>query len=767
MLIKKFLTKVFITATILATIGITIFSPLSHADECPYPPRYIPPEGGIDFELPESDDALFEAIYVPGLMDRDQTASAAFVDVTGNGLPDIYLTDGSSISLFINEGCFQFREEPIFIDRNPTDGLNFNFQILATADFNDDGYPDFYISSNGINRRAQLLISHGSYSQFKEVAVPMGVANLGAYVRGQLAIGDVTGNGYLDIAVGAEQIGAGTALGRPLSRLYIYHPSDDGIFENGHFESIDGTDLVPDFGGVKIDECNPYVDRSVSAIMLRDLDNDGDLDMVQVSQCDMNPIRTQNISPDDPCATGNWRFGVFAWQNQLVETGTFKFEKVKPGNALPDSDDDNILPEEGQMSYDFMLGYYTPIRRAMSGYVLGIADTNNTGRLDILTAVSTDTEWQVQSEYVGSKFWRNDGDWQFADSTEESGLNKMNWNYGQWAEFWGWEAAPESVSALVFCDMSFQKPLCENLELADHNIMPGGIVFGDVNNNGWIDFIYVNRHGVDGIYGFGRDVLFLNLGDGMYRPTTTDESGLAVSNLAGELIDLNGNGHLDYYQIARPGGSGQLPGFPVPTDAGRDRVWANVAGLRGVDNASWLNVGLKGRPYRKLIGAKVFAFDSESGKFFGRRDYFTHHSYKSTRDPNAHFGLAQAAEVTLIVELPQKEVRTFCSIPTNQRVNLDVQTGNLATFDEPPGRLNAGRIIPLKGKIPSCLLTLNEIVAVVTLPDGEKKSVPIIKHGHRGDILVNVATDKELPGLYTVKLILQESLIVETSFITK
>lgn len=648
----------------------TTNNPNPSSDSCPAPTPYTIPLEGIEFDLPQQDTAIFKAIYAAGIMDNPKSTTAiAFVDANGDGLPDIYLVSGG-FRLFINDGCFQFHEEELQID-----GEGFGGQHIAMADFNDDGYPDFY------NGKSRFLISQGSFTQFKEVAAQMGLSNSRAYVHGQVAIGDVNGDGYLDIAVGAEQIGAATRIGRPLSRMYIYRPSEDGVFENGLFESIESTDLMPDFGGVQIEACNPDVDKSVSAIMLRDLDNDGDLDLIHASQLDINPLRIQNSYPDDPCLTGNWRFGIFAWKNQLAETGSFKFAKVEPGTALPDADDDDILPEEGRLVYNHSAGYFVPVKRSMSAYVLGISDTNNTGQLDVLTAASTDPEWTAHSEYVGSKFWRNEGDWKFVASTSESNLNKMDWRYNQWAQFWGRDTVPESESSKVFCDTSFQIPICNELSAGEHGFMAGGITFGDVNNDSWIDLIYVNRHGLDGMWGFNRDVLFLNQGDGTYRPTTTDESGLALPNLAGELIDLNADGYLDYYQVARPGGSGQLPGFPIPSDAGIDRIWANTGRQ---EKGNWIEVSLKGLPERKLLGAKILAYDSVSGQLFGRRDYFTHQSYKVARDPSAHFGLADTFEVTVMVVLPQGETRIFCSLEANGPVTLDVSSGSLVSLDGIP-----------------------------------------------------------------------------------
>ena len=84
------------------------------------------------------------------------------------------------------------------------------------------------------------------------------------------------------------------------------------LTQSGHFVDIGGTDRVPDFGGFYHDSAK---DKAGPGITLRDLDNDGDLDLVQSFHCDVR----QPLLPYSP---GEYRQGVFCWKNLLAETGS-------------------------------------------------------------------------------------------------------------------------------------------------------------------------------------------------------------------------------------------------------------------------------------------------------------------------------------------------------------------------------------------------------------------------------------------------------------
>ena len=69
---------------------------------------------------------------------------------------------------------------------------------------------------------------------------------------------------------------------------------------------------MPDFGGFYHDSAK---DKAGPGITLRNLDNDGDLDLVQSFHCDVR----QPLLPYSP---GEYRQGVFCWKNLLAEAWT-------------------------------------------------------------------------------------------------------------------------------------------------------------------------------------------------------------------------------------------------------------------------------------------------------------------------------------------------------------------------------------------------------------------------------------------------------------
>jgi hypothetical protein len=105
----------------------------------------------------------------------------------------------------------------------------------------------------------------------------------------------------------------------------VFQPKD-GKFEGGQFKDIGGTDLIPDFGGFYHDSAK---DKGGPNLALRDIDNDGDLDLLQSTHVLING----RFRHDLPYSPGEYRQGVFTWRNLLTDTGEFKFEK-SVGNGL-------------------------------------------------------------------------------------------------------------------------------------------------------------------------------------------------------------------------------------------------------------------------------------------------------------------------------------------------------------------------------------------------------------------------------------------------
>ena len=215
-----------------------------------------------------------------------------------------------------------------------------NPQIPNLADFNQDGFLDIFITRHrgGVNNQNivgnSLYLSQGKFDLFHDVSEKMGIQNKNAYNRAS-SIADVNGDGWLDIAVGADNIGNPDLAGKPESRLYLFQPNGTN-FEDGTFVDISNSPLAEGFGGDFT--CDYEKDKGGGPdIGLVDLDNDGDFDLVQSYHNDM-----LNTKPDNPCASAHFQFGVFVWKNLLKETGSFKLEQVSA----------NGLAEWGKISYD-------------------------------------------------------------------------------------------------------------------------------------------------------------------------------------------------------------------------------------------------------------------------------------------------------------------------------------------------------------------------------------------------------------------------------
>jgi len=80
-----------------------------------------------------------------------------------------------------------------------------------------------------------LYLSENSWDTFHTASVKMGIQNEKAYNR-QVCLGDVNKDGWLDIAIGCDNIGNAMG-GFPQSRLYIFKPNGKN-FLDGHWRKI-------------------------------------------------------------------------------------------------------------------------------------------------------------------------------------------------------------------------------------------------------------------------------------------------------------------------------------------------------------------------------------------------------------------------------------------------------------------------------------------------------------------------------------------------
>lgn len=625
---------------------------------------------------PNGTGALFERAAIPGITDlADGTGSAALVDLDRDGRLDIIVVGdnrdradraaGGELRLFLNKGCWRFERHAItIIGSGFTAGaMGQRTQIINLIDFNKDGWLDIFLTRNrgpiddpsGGNN---LLISDGAWDRFRDVGKSMGLANDQAYNR-QSSIADADGDGWLDIALAADNIGNTQRLGIPRHRFYRFVPPTSGRFEHGRFEDLSTSGLIPEFPGEFT--CNPNIDRAGPGIMLRDIDNDGDQDLVQSYHIDMNMAR-----PQDPCATGEYRTGVWTWRNRLKEDGRFHFELLT----------DNGLSERGQASWNRRDKRYDTVTKGISLPYLAAADVDNDGLLDMLAVGPNDLSWTVKTDMSVARFWRSEGDFRFREATAEAGLAPLNQTYREWQAFFGVNLdVPDGIIHNKCPDFTPNYPLCKDFSRLDYSFYGADALFEDFNNDGHVDLLVADRHELDGSWDDLRNVLFLNQGDGRFAPVRVPLSGIDRNSIAMEAGDLDGDGLIDLMFMADPGHSypeGRFGLPPIPANRFLDTVWRNRGAFGGKDN-HWIALAFANVDHARLAGARVIA--RADGRIIGSRHLSSSQSYKSSSALRAHFGLGKRRRVDIEIVLADGTRLKFDRLAADRTLEVDVAAG--------------------------------------------------------------------------------------------
>lgn len=625
---------------------------------------------------------LFECLHLPGFNDiREGTNGLAIADLNRDGLLDIVATysaprgtggawgAGEKLRVFLGEGDFRFREHSIkLLGSSVTPEAFGRGQVPVLADFNRDGFLDLLVTRHahmisgkpnpGDQRTGNgLYVSEGAWDNFRDVSTKMGIQNEQAYNR-QPCVGDVNRDGWLDIAVGCDNIGDAQG-GVPHSRLYVFRPNGPR-FEDGTFEDIGGTDLVPDFGGFYHDSAR---DKAGPDINLADLDNDGDLDLLQSYHCDVR-------APLLPYSPGEYRQGVFCWRNLLVEAGELRFEKVT----------DNGLACEAKLAYNREKQLYEPTGKAPGLPYISLADVDNDGLPDILAVGPADPGWAPRAEYVHGRFWRNLGDFRFQEMTEQAGLQPINWVYRKWYDFWeapiparfqNWRARNPGLLG--------QPGLPPQNQIDAHGFYAADALFGDFDNDDWVDLVVLDRSESTDPAAC-RAMLFMGKGDGTFELKPTAFSGLDASGICGQVADLNNDGLLDILFAADPDNSGLSSGL----ERYEDKAYWNT-GLHGARGNHWLRLRFSGVSDAELIGARVQVREPGTEKLLGTRWITSHDSYKSGCPLEVHFGLGRQQTVDVRVSLPNGRAVVVAALAADQYLDCNLQSGS-ATAVQTSGR---------------------------------------------------------------------------------
>ena len=313
-------------------------------------------------------------------------SGVALLDYDNDGWLDIYLLNGSTVAAMKGKEpppramLFHNNHDGTFSDVTAQAGVSndrWGFGV-AVADFDNDGWPDIYVSNFGKNR----LYHNNHDGTFTDVAEKAGVA-LGGWSTGP-TWGDYDRDGLLDLFVpgyikydidrpilagqngvpeGACQFRGVNVFCGPLGLIgegdHLFHNNGDGTF----------TDVSVKAGVA--DREGRYGFASVFA----DLDDDGWPDLVVANDSTPN----------------------FLYRNR--HEGTFEDVSYMSGFALN---------EEG---------------RAQASMGIGLGDYNRDGKLDLFITTFSD-------DY--KTLYRNDGDLTFTDVSFKSGLGSPTIPFLAW-----------------------------------------------------------------------------------------------------------------------------------------------------------------------------------------------------------------------------------------------------------------------------------------------------------------------------------------------
>jgi len=168
----------------------------------------VDPKAPVVFEDVTAGTALAQFRNHTGTAQKDYivecvSAGVAVLDYDNDGLPDIYILSGSTIAaeqgkekppsahLYHNLGNWKFEDvtEKAGVS-NERWGMG-----VAVGDYDNDGYPDIYVSNFGVSR----LYHNNHDGTFTDVAPKLGVARKG-WSTGA-TFGDYDGDGRLDLFV--------------------------------------------------------------------------------------------------------------------------------------------------------------------------------------------------------------------------------------------------------------------------------------------------------------------------------------------------------------------------------------------------------------------------------------------------------------------------------------------------------------------------------------------------------------------------------------
>jgi len=190
------------------------------------------------FEINQQDAHLGYSVSTAGDVNGDGYSDVivgAYNQGPGEGYAHVFYGSASGLSL-----------TPGWTAKSNIAGAYFGYSVSTAGDVNGDGYSDVIIGANGYNSGGlynvgRAYVYHGSSSGLSATPnwTAQGSQQYAYFGSSVSTAGDINGDGFSDVIVGADGKGYGTLTG-VIGRAYIYKGSSSGLSTSYDWTSSTG-----------------------------------------------------------------------------------------------------------------------------------------------------------------------------------------------------------------------------------------------------------------------------------------------------------------------------------------------------------------------------------------------------------------------------------------------------------------------------------------------------------------------------------------------